>query len=59
MIIAHRPSVLSHVDYMLVLKEGRAELFGLRDDVLKRLATVAQPITGPAEPGAQPSLKEA
>jgi ABC-type protease/lipase transport system fused ATPase/permease subunit len=55
MIIAHRPSVLSHVDYMLVLKEGRAELFGPRDEVLRRIATAAQSIAGPDAPA---SLKE-
>lgn len=58
MIIAHRPSVLSHVDYMLVLKDGRAELFGARDEVLKRLAAAAQSLTGPAEPDAHASPKE-
>jgi hypothetical protein len=43
---------------MLVLKDGRGELFGARDEVLKRLAAAAQSITGPAEPDAQASPKE-
>jgi ATP-binding cassette subfamily C protein len=37
-IVAHRPSVLSPVDYMLVLSEGRVRHFGKRDEVLQQLA---------------------
>jgi len=42
-IVGHRPSTLAHADKILVLKDGRAELFGPRDEVLPRLrkATVA------------------
>jgi ATP-binding cassette subfamily C protein PrsD len=58
MVIAHRPSVLSHVDYILVLKNGRAESFGPRDDVLQRATLAAQSILGPAH-SAPPNLEEA
>ena len=36
-LVAHRPSLLAHVDKLLVLREGAAVLFGSRDDVLPRL----------------------
>ena len=36
-IIAHRPAVLQHVDKVLVMKDGRAEMFGERADVLKKI----------------------
>lgn len=57
MIIAHRPSVLAHVDFILVLNEGRGELFGPRDEIMKRTGMAPQPIAAPANP--QPLLKEA
>jgi ATP-binding cassette subfamily C exporter for protease/lipase len=43
--ITHRPSVLGVVDKILVLNEGRQQLFGTRDQVLK--AVLPQP-KGPA-----------
>jgi PrtD family type I secretion system ABC transporter len=36
-LVAHRPSLLVHVDKLLVLREGNAVLFGPRDEVLPRL----------------------
>jgi PrtD family type I secretion system ABC transporter len=36
-IIAHRPNLLSFVDKLLVLKEGRLEVFGDRQTVMSRL----------------------
>lgn len=36
-VIAHRPSILSFVDKMLVLKDGAVEMFGDRNDVMARL----------------------
>ena len=36
-IIAHRPIVLSNVDKILVLRNGRAEMFGPRDEVIGKI----------------------
>jgi len=38
LVVAHRLSVLPVVDKILVLKEGRLEAFGAREDVLKRIS---------------------
>jgi ABC-type protease/lipase transport system fused ATPase/permease subunit len=35
-VVAHRPSVLSHVDRILVLRDGLIEAFGPRQEVLAR-----------------------
>jgi PrtD family type I secretion system ABC transporter len=40
-IISHRPSVFRAADKMLVLREGRVELFGPRDQVMARLVKPA------------------
>lgn len=42
-VIAHRPSVLRHVDKILVLREGAVQTFGPRDEVIPK-------VTGPADP---------
>jgi ABC-type protease/lipase transport system fused ATPase/permease subunit len=36
-IIAHRPNVLTAVDMLLVLAEGRVQAFGSKTDVLQRV----------------------
>jgi PrtD family type I secretion system ABC transporter len=36
-LVAHRPSLLRHVDRLLVLQGGAAVLFGARDEILARL----------------------
>ncbi|MGN7613446.1 type I secretion system permease/ATPase [Magnetococcales bacterium HHB-1] len=36
-LIAHRPSLIRHVDKILVLKQGEVRLFGPREEVLKKL----------------------
>jgi ABC-type protease/lipase transport system fused ATPase/permease subunit len=36
-LVAHRPSLLGHVDKLLVMHEGVGVLFGARDEVLPRL----------------------
>lgn len=43
-VIAHKPSILGDMDKMLVLRDGRLELFGQRQDVMARLA--APPTVG-------------
>lgn len=47
LVVAHRPSLLSSVDKLLVLKEGQAELFGPRAEVMARVTRVA-PVRGAA-----------
>jgi ATP-binding cassette subfamily C protein/ATP-binding cassette subfamily C exporter for protease/lipase/ATP-binding cassette subfamily C protein EexD len=36
-LVAHRPSLLVHVDRLLILRDGTAVLFGSREEVLPRL----------------------
>ena len=50
-IVGHRPSTLAQADKILVLKAGRAEICGPRDDVLQRLRKMA--VTTTAAPGEQ------
>lgn len=45
-LIAHRPSMLAHVDRLAVLKEGRLQDIGERDEIFARL-----PQRGGARPG--------
>jgi ATP-binding cassette subfamily C exporter for protease/lipase len=42
-LVAHRPSLLVHVDKLLILREGAAVLFGPRDEVLPRLMVQRAP----------------
>ena len=37
-VVSHRPSLLRHVDQILVMREGSVHMYGERDDVLKALA---------------------
>lgn len=54
LIIAHRPSALAQVSHILVMREGRMDTFGLRDEVLSRIMPKSGNITdgrgGNAEP---------
>ena len=49
-IISHRPNTLGVVDKLLVIKEGTAELFGPRNEVIGQLTRLAsvKPATGGA-----------
>jgi PrtD family type I secretion system ABC transporter len=59
-IVGHRPSTLANADKILVLKDGRAELFGPRDEVLPRLRKVPVTTTAPASvPQAAPTASDA
>ncbi|HJE24708.1 MAG TPA: type I secretion system permease/ATPase [Methylorubrum populi] len=49
-VVAHRPSALAAVDLILMMADGRAQAFGPKDEVLKR---VLQPV-----PQAQPGHKQ-
>lgn len=40
-VVSHRPSILTDVDKMLVLAEGRVQAFGSRQDVMARIAQAA------------------
>jgi ATP-binding cassette, subfamily C, bacterial len=49
-IISHRPNALGVVDKLLVMKEGTAELFGPRNEVIGQLTRLAsvKPVGGGA-----------
>jgi ATP-binding cassette subfamily C protein len=51
LIVAHRTGVLAAVDRVMVVREGRIELYGPRDDVLARLS--ASNVTPHPNPGAR------
>jgi ATP-binding cassette subfamily C protein/ATP-binding cassette subfamily C exporter for protease/lipase/ATP-binding cassette subfamily C protein EexD len=40
-IVGHRPSTLAQADKILLLKEGRVEMYGSRDEIVRRLRTAA------------------
>jgi ATP-binding cassette subfamily C protein len=48
-IIAHRPSALVQASHVLVMREGRGEAFGERDDVLRRLTRSANAVVKTAK----------
>ena len=52
-VISHRPSVLRAVDKLLILREGRIDRFGWRDEVMTELPTQIRP------PGNSPAAKSA
>jgi ABC-type protease/lipase transport system fused ATPase/permease subunit len=41
--ITHKPAFVTTLDYLLVLREGRMELLGPRDEVLARLSGATPP----------------
>ena len=43
-VISHRPNTLGAVDKLLVLRDGAAELFGPRDEVIARLSRSTTPV---------------
>ena len=51
MVVAHRMGVLAAVDKILVLRDGRLEAFGSRDEIVARLSNApAPPIEAPQPP---------
>jgi PrtD family type I secretion system ABC transporter len=52
-VIAHRPSVLRHVDKILVLRDGTVQTFGPRDEVIPRVTGpgARQRIAAPGDAG--------
>jgi PrtD family type I secretion system ABC transporter len=56
-VIGHRPSTLSQVERILVLREGRVAMFGPRSEVIDRLKRQRmQPIPAQPAPAPAPSL---
>ena len=49
-VITHRTSVLAAVSKILVLRDGMADTFGSRDEVLRLLAQPNKELQGPASP---------
>jgi ATP-binding cassette subfamily C protein/ATP-binding cassette subfamily C protein EexD len=47
-LVSHRPALVQGVDKVLLLKDGAAEMFGPRAEILKRLAPPARPVPVPA-----------
>ena len=41
-IVAHRPNILAAVDFLLVMKEGQMQMFGMRESVLPKLFPAPQ-----------------
>jgi ATP-binding cassette subfamily C protein len=50
-IIAHRGGVMAHCDRLIVLRDGRVELMGPREEIMMRLAEHAQRSSGGAVVG--------
>jgi PrtD family type I secretion system ABC transporter len=54
-LIAHRPSMLAHVDRILVLRNGAVEALGKRDEIMKQ---IARPAAVPRVPqGGRPQVE--
>jgi ATP-binding cassette, subfamily C, type I secretion system permease/ATPase len=50
LIVAHRMGVLAAVDKIMVLRDGRLEAFGARDEIISRLGGPATPIEAAPRP---------
>ncbi|MBX3670856.1 MAG: type I secretion system permease/ATPase [Rhodocyclaceae bacterium] len=46
LLVTHRPSLLSGIDHLLVMREGRVEILGPREDVMTRLGGPKGSTTG-------------
>jgi len=58
-LVSHRPTLVQGVDKVLLLREGAAELFGPRAEVLKRLMTPPRPAEADAQAAAPRRLDPA
>lgn len=58
-IVAHQPRILQPVDKLLLLRDGRVELFGPRDEVLARLRASRVPAGAARPPQVPPRPPEA
>jgi ATP-binding cassette subfamily C protein len=52
LVVAHRTGVLAAVDKLMVLRDGRLELYGPRDEVVARLNAPARHVTAANPPAA-------
>lgn len=57
-VVAHRPSAISAVDQLLVIKEGQQVAFGPKDEVLPKISAPGNPGKPPAS-GVNPVLSSA
>ena len=53
-VVAHRPAILAPVDHVLLIREGRTQMFGPRDEVLAKI--LPPQVRGPA---ARPTVSQA
>lgn len=53
LIVGHRPSTLAQADKILLLQDGRVEMFGPRDEVLQRLRAAAGRAAAAETPAAE------
>ena len=53
--VAHRPSIMMHVDKVLVMRDGAVEMFGERDQVLPKVLG-SRPGAGAAAGGQKPAV---
>jgi ATP-binding cassette subfamily C protein len=60
-LVAHRQSILSVVDLILYMRDGKALAYGPRDDILRRIAGAEAPkkLQDKAQPVPQPEQKSA
>ncbi|OLP61142.1 type I secretion protein [Xaviernesmea oryzae] len=57
LVIAHRPSALAAVDLVLMMKDGRMQAFGPRDETLSQILRREAPRPVAASAGGPPALK--
>ena len=60
-VVAHRPSALAALDLILMMADGRAQAFGPKDEILKRVlrpAPAPVPVAADAPQVAAPSIRE-
>lgn len=57
-VVAHRPSALAAVDLILMMAEGRAQAFGPKDEVLKRVLRPAPDLAGAGPTSGAMTLQE-
>ena len=46
-VVAHRPSALSGVDHVLVMREGKLQTIGAKDEVLNKMMRSPVPVAAP------------
>ncbi|MGH1572787.1 type I secretion system permease/ATPase [Methylobacterium sp. P31] len=56
-VVAHRPSALAAVDLVLMMADGRAQAFGPKDEVFKRVLRPVQPAARPTAPSQTSSVE--